>query len=47
LLREGEAARMGAKGREFVAQTFSTEKYVEGYAKILDESARLLGLRTG
>jgi len=46
LSREGEAARMGAKGREFVARTFSTEKYVEGYARVLDESARLLGLRT-
>jgi glycosyltransferase involved in cell wall biosynthesis len=44
---EDEAVRMGARGREFVAQTFSTEKYVGGYAKVLDESARLLGLRAG
>lgn len=45
LTREGQAARMGARGKELVLQTFSTEKYVEGYARILDESARLLGLR--
>jgi glycosyltransferase involved in cell wall biosynthesis len=47
LSNEDEAVRMGARGREFVAQTFSTERYVEGYAKVLDESARLLGLRAG
>jgi len=45
LSHEDEAARMGAEGREFVARTFSTEKYVEGYVSVLDESARLLGLR--
>jgi glycosyltransferase involved in cell wall biosynthesis len=47
LSSEDEAVRMGARGREFVAQTFSTEKYVGGYARVLDESARLLGLRAG
>ena len=45
LSQEDKAKRMGAKGKEFVARTFSTEKYVEGYARVLDESARLLGLR--
>jgi glycosyltransferase involved in cell wall biosynthesis len=47
LSNEDEAVRMGGKGKEFVAQTFSTEKYVRGYAEVLDESARLLGLRAG
>lgn len=45
LSNEDEAVRMGARGREFVAQTFSTEKYVGGYARVLDESAGLLGTR--
>lgn len=47
LSNEGEGVRMGAKGQKLVAQTFSTEKYVEGYAEVLHESARLLGLRAG
>ena len=47
LSNEDKAVRMGAKGREFVTQTFSTERYVEGYASVLDASARLLGLKSG
>jgi glycosyltransferase involved in cell wall biosynthesis len=46
LSNEDKAVRMGAKGKEFVAQAFSTEKYVEGYGEVLDESAKLLGLGT-
>ena len=47
LSRESEVARMGAKGQGFVAQTFSTEKYVRGYASVLEASARLSGLKSG
>lgn len=46
LSEEDEAVRMGARGKEFVAKNFSTERYVEGYASVLDASARLLGLES-
>lgn len=47
LSNKDEAVRMGAKGREFVAKAFSTERYVEGYASVLDASVRLLELKPG
>ena len=37
-----EAAEMGARGRAFVAEAFSTEKYVAGYRQVFEAARRLL-----
>jgi len=37
-----EAAEMGARGRVFVAETFSTEKYVAGYRQVFEAARHLL-----
>jgi glycosyltransferase involved in cell wall biosynthesis len=45
LLADGDlACRLGRQGREFVAHTFSTDRYVAAYTEILDAS---MGLLTG
>ena len=36
------ATEMGARGRAFVAETFSTEKYVDGYRRVFEMARRLL-----
>jgi glycosyltransferase involved in cell wall biosynthesis len=42
LAHPDEAAGMGARGRAFVAETFSTEKYVAGYWQVFEAAYRLL-----
>lgn len=42
LAHPDEAAEMGARGRTFVAETFSTEKYVAGYRQVFEAARRLL-----
>ncbi len=42
LAHPDQAAGMGARGREFVAETFSTEKYVAGYRRVFEAARRLL-----
>jgi glycosyltransferase involved in cell wall biosynthesis len=38
-----EAAEMGRRGRAWVERTFSTERYVEGYRRVLAAAAERLG----
>jgi len=42
LAHPDEAAEMGMQGRTFVAETFSTEKYVAGYRQVFETVDRLL-----
>jgi glycosyltransferase involved in cell wall biosynthesis len=42
LAHPGAAAEMGARGRAFVAETFSTDKYVAGYRQVFETARRLL-----
>jgi len=42
LAHPDETAEMGARGRAFVAETFSTEKYVAGYRQVFEAARRLL-----
>jgi glycosyltransferase involved in cell wall biosynthesis len=42
LADEGLARDMGQRGRDFVARTFSTERYVAGYAEIVERAGRLV-----
>ena len=42
LAHPAEAAEMGARGRVFVAETFSTKRYVAGYRQVFETARRLL-----
>jgi glycosyltransferase involved in cell wall biosynthesis len=42
LAHPDEAAEMGARGRAFVAETFSTDKYVAGYRQVFETARHLL-----
>jgi glycosyltransferase involved in cell wall biosynthesis len=42
LAHPGEAAEMGARGRAFVTETFSTDEYVAGYRQVFETARRLL-----
>ncbi|MFZ5918895.1 MAG: glycosyltransferase [Chloroflexota bacterium] len=41
------ATEMGGRGRAFVAETFSTAKYMEGYRQVFEMARRLLGEESG